>query len=241
MTNGTIIIYGGAGGIGSATGRLLRQKGYDLHLVGRTEGSLASRAAELEAGYTVGDVTDQTLFEQVTQAVPKTVAGLIYAVGTINLRSIRRLNREDFLHDFQVNAMGAAEAVQAALPALKKHSAPTSVLFYSSVAARQGFNFHASVSMAKGAIEGLTLALAAELAPQIRVNAIAPSLTQTELASGILSNEKVMATLSEQHPLKRLGTPEDIASLSAFLVSAESGWITGQIFGVDGGRSSLRS
>lgn len=241
MSIGTILIYGGAGGIGSATGKLLRQKGYDLHLVGRTEVAIAAAAAELEAGYTVGDVTDPTLFKQVTQAAPKELAGLIYAVGTINLRSIRRLNRDDFLHDFKVNAMGAAEAVQAALPALKKSRTAASVLFYSSVAARQGFNFHASVSMAKGAVEGLTLALAAELAPHIRVNAIAPSLTQTALASGILSNEKVVATLGEQHPLKRLGTPEDIATLSTFLISPESGWITGQIFGVDGGRSSLRS
>jgi NAD(P)-dependent dehydrogenase (short-subunit alcohol dehydrogenase family) len=127
------------------------------------------------------------------------------------------------------------------LPALKKAPESASIVLFSSVAARQGFAFHASIGMAKGAIQGLTLSLAAELAPQIRVNAIAPSLTRTRLADGILANEQMASSIAGLHGLQRLGQPEDIGALAAFLVSSESLWITGQIIGVDGGRSSIRT
>lgn len=121
---------------------------------------------------------------------------------------------------------------------MKKETA--SVVLFSTVAVRQGFAFHASIGMAKGAVEGLTLSVAAELAPKIRVNAIAPSLTRTELAESVVSNEKMAETIAGPHASQRLGEPEDIAALAAFLVSSESSWITGQIIGVDGGRSSVR-
>lgn len=235
-----VIIYGGSGGIGSATARLLHARGDALHLVGRDEEKLAAIAEELDASFTVGDVTDDGLFARVTEDAGDVVDGLVYAVGTINLRMLPRLKAEDFMHDFQVNALGAVLAVQAALPALKKSEGTASVVLYSSVAVQQGFTFHASVSMAKGAIEGLTRSLAAELAPKVRVNAIAPSLVQTPLAKSLLSNEKMAEAIAAMHAIPRLGEPEDIASLTAFLLSPDSGWITGQIFGVDGGRSSLR-
>ncbi len=131
-------------------------------------------------------------------------------------------------------------AVQAALPALKAVGEPSAVVLFSSVATRQGFSFHASMGMAKGAINGLTLSLASELAPRVRVNAIAPSLTETPLAAGILANEKTAAALADLHPLPRLGQAEDIARLAAFLATPDSGWMTGQVIGVDGGRSTLR-
>ena len=236
-----ILIYGGSGGVGSATGRLLHERGYDLHLVGRSEDKLAAFATEFGAKITVGDVNDGSLFSRAAKDSGESLDGLVYAVGTINLRSLQRLTEADFLNDFRINAIGAALAIQAALPALKKSTGIASVVLFSSVAARQGFTFHASMGMAKGAVDGLTLSLAAELAPKVRVNAIAPSLTRTPLTRGILSNEPMAAAVAELHALERLGTPEDIAALSVFLLSPEADWITGQIISVDGGRSTVRT
>lgn len=236
---GKVLIYGGSGGIGSALGRLLHAHGYDLHLVGRNTEKLAALAGELQAGFTLGDVTDSNLFPRVANEAGEPLQGLVYAVGTINLRSLQRLTEADFLNDFRVNALCAALAVQAALPALKKSTNGASVVLFSTVATRQGFPFHASIGMAKGAIDGLTVSLAAELAPRVRVNSIAPSVTRTPLAQGILSNEQRAASIAEAHPLQRLGTAEDIAALAAFLISPDADWITGQIISVDGGRSTL--
>jgi NAD(P)-dependent dehydrogenase (short-subunit alcohol dehydrogenase family) len=236
-----ILIYGGSGGIGSATGRNLRARGCDLHLVGRNPDQLAALATELDAGFTAGDVTDASLFARAAGEAGEVLDGLVYAVGTINVRALQRLTEADFLADFRVNALGAALAVQASLPALKRSAGVSSVVLFSSVAARQGFPLHASIGAAKGAVTGLTLALAAELAPKVRVNAIAPSLTRTPLAEGLLANEQMAATLAGMHPMQRLGTAEDAAALAGFLLSPESDWITGQVLSVDGGRSTLRT
>jgi NAD(P)-dependent dehydrogenase (short-subunit alcohol dehydrogenase family) len=238
--SGKILIYGGSGGMGSAIGRILKARGFDLHLVAKNKDKLEVIAQELDASYTVGNVIDLDLFSRVINDVDQTLDGLVYAVGTINLRSIQRLNETDFINDFRINAMGAALAVQTALPKLKKSSGPASIVLFSSIAALQGFSFHASIGMAKGAVAGLTLSLAAELAPKIRVNAIAPSLTRTPLANGITSNEEMATSIARMHALQRLGSPEDIATIAAFLISSDSAWITGQIIGVDGGRSTLR-
>jgi len=238
--NPRVLIYGGTGGIGSATARALKIRGFDLHLVARDGERLAALADELGAGFTAGDIEDDGLFGRATAEAGDALDGLVYAVGTINLRSLQRLTEVDFLKDFRLNAMGAALAVQAALPTLRKSAGLASVVLFSSVAALQGFPMHASTGMAKGAVSGLALSLAAELAPKVRVNAIAPSLTRTSLAKGILSNEQTASALAGLHPLQRLVEPADIAGLTAFLLSPEAEWITGQIISVDGGRSTLR-
>lgn len=236
-----VLVYGGSGGIGVATAWLLRKRGFDLHLVGRDRGRLADAAGELGAGFTVGDVADDTLFGRVAEEAGAPLAGLVYAVGTITLKPLARLTAQDFARDFRINAEGAALAVQAALPALKASPESASVLLFSSVAVGQGFSAHASISMAKGAVEGLTRALAAELAPKVRVNAIAPSLTRTPLAQALTENAPVADAIAGLHALGRLGQPQDVAALAAFLLSSEADWITGQVIGVDGGRSALRT
>lgn len=240
---GTILIYGGSGGIGAATARALKARGFGLHLVGRDPDRLEAIAGELAAGFTTGDVGDDTLFARATAAAAGEGAldGLVYAVGTINLKPIARLGDADFIRDFSINALGAAKAIQAGLPALKRAEGTPGVVLFSTVAVAQGFAAHASVAMAKGAVEGLTLALAAELAPKIRVNCIAPSLTRTPLAKALTGKEAMARAIADLHPLQRLGEPDDIAPLAALLVSQEASWITGQIIGVDGGRSSLRT
>lgn len=236
-----IIIFGGSGGIGSAAARLLHSRGYSLHLTGRNGVKLQEVAEETQAGYTAGDITDAKFIAHAAEEAGDQLAGLIYAVGTISLGSIQRLSETDYLNDFRVNAVGAALAIRSVLPALKKNEDTASIVLFSSIAAHQGFKMHASMGMAKGAVSGLTLSLAAELAPKIRVNAIAPSLTQTELAGNIVANEQSAVAIAGLHPIPRLGNPEDIASLAAFLVSEEANWITGQIIGVDGGRSTVRT
>ncbi len=238
---GKVLIYGGSGGVGSATARLLHARGYTLHLVGRDQARLTTIADELNAGITVGDVLENELFTRATQAAGPELSGLVYAVGTINVRSLTRLQEADFMLDYRVNALGAVLAIQAALSSLKSAKDGASVLLFSTIAVSQGFMGHASIGMAKGAVEGLTLSLAAELAPKIRVNAIAPSLTQTNLAKGILSSEPMAASIAALHPIPRLGLPSDVAALAALLISNESSWITGQVMHVDGGRSTLRT
>ena len=241
LMSGKVLIYGGSGAVGSATARLLKERGYDLHLVGSTEEKLKKIADELGASYTVADLRDTSSFEKVSEDAGKELAGLVYAGGTINLKSIRRLEEQDFLDDFKLNALGAVLAVKASLGALKKNKS-ASIVMYSSVAVGQGLSMHSSLSMSKGAVEGLVRSLAAELAPGIRVNGIAPSLLgDSPLSADILRDEKTVESMASTHALKRLGTADDIAKLSAFLISDDSSWVTGQIMGVDGGRSVIQA
>lgn len=236
----TVLIFGGTGGIGSALARRLRAQGRGVHLAARDESKLKALASEIGATWSVCDVEDAASIASAVTAAGDGLDGIAYAVGTINLKPVGRLTDADFEKDFRVNALGAARAVQAALPVFKKQES-ASVLLFSTVAVAQGFSAHASVAMAKGAIEGLTLALAAELAPKVRVNCIAPSLTKTDLAKALTANETMAGAIAQMHALQRLGEPDDIAPLAALLLSPDAGWITGQIVGVDGGRSALRT
>ncbi|MCX7325742.1 MAG: SDR family oxidoreductase [Hyphomicrobiales bacterium] len=235
------IIVGGTGGVGSALARRLVAAGRQVHLIGRDPVKLSAIAGELGASSAVADVLDADALKATVEAAGPAVGGLAYAVGSINLKPVSRLTDGDFENDFRLNALGAVRAVQAALPALKAAHGTPCVMLFSTVAVAQGFTAHASVAMAKGAVEGLTLALAAELAPKIRVNCIAPSLTRTPLAKALTGNEQMATAIAQMHAMQRLGEADDIAATAAFLMSADAGWITGQIIGVDGGRSTLRT
>jgi NAD(P)-dependent dehydrogenase (short-subunit alcohol dehydrogenase family) len=238
MTKHIII---GTAGIGGALARQLAATGSELHLIGRDAAKLSALAAELGASHAVADVMDAVALVQAVQAAGPLVDGLAYCVGSINLKPAHRTTDADAMKDFELNALGALRAARAALPALKASLLPTaSVVLFSTVAVGQGFASHASVAMAKGAVEGLMRTLAAEWSPKIRVNAIAPSLTKTPLAAFMTANDATVQAIAGMHPLQRLGEAEEVAALAAFLLSSQAGWITGQVIGVDGGRSTLR-
>jgi NAD(P)-dependent dehydrogenase (short-subunit alcohol dehydrogenase family) len=223
------LIIGGNSGIGKAIAKIL-DKDHKLFL--------ASRNATTDGNYT-NIIFDATKDELSPDDLPTQVDGLVYCPGTINLKPFHRITDEEFLQDYQVNVLGAIRTIRKVLPLLK-NSSQSSIVLFSTVAVQQGMPFHASVASSKGAIEGLTKSLAAELAPKIRVNAIAPSLTNTPLATKLLSTDEKKKASDERHPLKRTGEPEDIARLASFLLLNQSSWISGQIFHVDGGLSTLR-
>jgi NAD(P)-dependent dehydrogenase (short-subunit alcohol dehydrogenase family) len=171
--------------------------------------------------------------------LPDELAGLVYCPGSINLRPFERIKSIDFETDYKLQVIGAIKVIQSVLPRLKK-SENASIILFSTVAVQTGLPFHAQVAASKGALEGLTKALAAELAPNIRVNCIAPSLTNTPLAASLINTAQKLEANALRHPLKRIGTTEDIANMAAFLLSEKASWITGQILHVDGGMSSIK-
>lgn len=171
--------------------------------------------------------------------IPETVDGLVYCPGAIHLKPFARIKEEDLIQDYKLQVIGAIKVIQACLPALKK-SDHASIVLFSSVAVKMGFNFHSIVSSSKGAIEGLTKSLAAEFAPRIRVNCIAPSITHTPLANSMLNTPEKIEANAQRHPLKKIAEPEDIANAVSFLLSEQSKWMTGQILTIDGGISTIK-
>jgi len=225
-----ILIVGASSGIGKEIAKQFLNSGeYNLILASRSE-------PELE-----GDFQYQKLdvSEEIELNLPEELHGLVYAPGTINLKPFHRLKEDDFLNDFHLNTLGAVKVIQYALKSLKK-SKNASVVLFSTVAVGTGLSFHSSISSAKGALEGLGRALSAELAPDIRVNMIAPSLTDTPLAERLLSSDEKREANADRHPLKKLGTTEDIANAAKFLLTEESKWMTGQTLTIDGGLSIIR-
>ena len=227
-----ILIVGASSGIGFETAKSLLSKGYNVFSASRNQPDLA--------GITHITWDAQNPDASVFIALPEEIHGIVYCPGTINLKPFHRLSQEDFKNDFQINVLGAVAVLQAILPKLKKANGASIVLF-STVAAKIGLGFHASIAASKGAIEGLTLSLAAELSSnKIRVNCIAPSLTDTPLAKNLLSTDEKKEASNKRHPIGRFGTSTDIANITSFLISDESSWITGQVLGVDGGMGSIK-
>ncbi len=229
-----ILILGATGGIGSALARRIHARGATPVLLARDATKLAALAAELPGSESVqGDA----LALPALPAGP--LAGLAFCVGSILLKPAARTTEAEMLDAFRLNAVAAARAVQAALPALVEGKG--GVVLFSSVAARTGFPSHLAISMAKAAVEGMTVALAAELAPAVRANCIAPSLTRTGIAEPLTRNAAMAEAIAKTHPIPRLGEAEDAAALADFLLSPAASWITGQVMAVDGGRSTLRA
>jgi NAD(P)-dependent dehydrogenase (short-subunit alcohol dehydrogenase family) len=241
-----IIVFGANGGIGEALARRLARAGAPLFLTGRSVEKVGPLADELNARYGVCDVLDEAAVSAIVQEAGQDggqdgggIAGLAYCVGSIDIKPLKATRDEDFIQAYRLNVLGAVNAIRAAEKGLK--AAKGSVVLFSTVAVQQGFANHALIASAKGAVEGLGRSLAAEFAPHIRVNVVAPSLTRTPLAHGLTSNEQMLQSIASLHALGRIGEPDDIAAMAAFLLTRESGWITGQVYGVDGGRSTLRT
>ena len=234
-----ILIFGATGGIGAALARRLAADGRRLHLVARDAGRLDSLAREVGAEVTVGDVTRSADIERAVAAAAGdgALGGLVFAVGSIDLAPVKRLTEAQFATAFALNVTAPALAVQAAAPALA--AAEGAVVLYSSVAAGRGFRNHAITGTVKAAVEGLTRSLAADLAPKVRVNAIAPTLTRTPLAAAFTGNKLLLEGIARQHPLGRIAEPDDLAGIAALLLGPEGRFITGEVIHLDGGRASV--
>lgn len=224
-----LIVIGGSKGIGNAIVSSLLSSYDEIVNISRTEPE--QRHSNLKH-YNCDVVNDE--LPDIDSA-----DGLVYCPGSINLKPINRLSIDDFKNDFEINVLGAVKAIQKYLPALKNGKKP-SILLFSTVAAKLGMPFHASVAASKSAVEGLTKSLGAELAPTIRVNAIAPTVTDTELASKLLRNERMIENMNERHPLKKYLQPQEVADMAEFLLSEKGASLSGQVFEMDCGIVSFK-
>ncbi len=226
------LIIGGSSGIGKSLVNILSQDNrvyvtYNSNLIESHSESIKCRKLDV--------LNDDIKFED----LPNEIHGLAYLPGRINLKPFKRIKPDHFMEDFQLQVLGAVNVIQTFLPNLYA-AGNSSILLFSTVAVQLGFNYHSQVAVSKGAIEGLTRSLAAELAPKIRVNAIAPSLTNTPLAARFLKTEEQIETNAKKHPMQTIGDPDKIAELASFLLSEKSSWTTGQIIHADGGMSSIK-
>lgn len=230
--NKNILIIGGSSGIGLALAEILAAENNVF---------IASRSKEKLEGLNVNHLPyDATSDSLDTALLPEQLDGFVYCPGSINLRPFKGLSVEAFEKDFQINVTGAINSLKIVLNQLSA-SGNASVVFFSTVAVQTGMPFHSSVAASKGAIEGLTRSLAAEFAPKIRVNAIAPSLVDTPLASKFLNNDTKKEKANERHPLGRIGSAKEIAQAATFLLGEESSWMTGRVLQLDGGIGNLKT
>ena len=231
------LIFGATGSIGSSLTEQLKNSKYDnVHLVGRNENEVKSISENKGYTFTVADVLEDKFVEKVKADIDD-VKGIAYCVGSIDLKPMRMVNEQDFNKCMKLNLYSAFDIIKGYQESLKKNKG--SIVLFSTIAAQRGFTNHSIIASTKAAVEGLTVSLAAEFAPNIRVNCIAPSLTKSKISNFLLKNEKIAEGIAKMHPLKRIGEGSDSSSVANFLLSSNSSWITGQIFGVDGGRSSL--
>lgn len=234
MNTRNFIIAGGSRGIGRSITDQLLDEGHHVTVLSRDKHGL--RESDRLKFFSWDATTD----EFPVDAADGIVDGLVYCPGSIVLKPFRSLSEQQFIDDLQINLLGAIKVIKACYTSLKKSDSQPGIVLFSTVAVQQGLPFHASIAASKGALEGLVRSLAAEWAPTIRVNAIAPSLTQTSLAEKLLSSPEKMEAAAQRHPLKSIGQPEDMARTACFLLSDAARWITGQIIHVDGGMSSVR-
>ena len=230
------IVFGATGSIGSSLAEQLVSSGNNVHLFGRNEAELKNISDKLGCTSTIADVLEEGFIDRVKNDISE-VKGIAYCVGSIDLKPLRMVTEQDFNMCMKLNLYSAVETIKGYQESLKKNKG--SVVLFSTVAAQRGFTNHAIIASAKAAVEGLTVSLAAEFAPNIRVNCIAPSLTNSKIAQPMLKNKALADGIAKAHPLKRLGEGKDSASLAKFLITEDSSWVTGQIIAVDGGRSKL--
>ena len=230
------LIFGATGSVGSSLAEQLKDSGNDIHLVARNEDEVKVIADKLGCSYTVADVLEDGFIEKVKSDISE-IKGIAYCVGSIDLKPLRMVTEADMNKCMKLNLYSAIEAIKGYQESLKKNKG--SVVLFSTVAAQRGFTNHTIIASAKAAVEGLTVTLAAEFAPNIRVNCIAPSLSKSKIAEPMLKNLAIAEGIAKAHPLKRLGEGKDSAALAKFLITEESSWITGQVIAVDGGRSKL--
>ena len=230
------LIFGATGSIGSSLAEQLTSSGNSVHLIGRNESELKNISEKLGCTSTIADVLEDGFIEKVKNDISE-IKGIAYCVGSIDLKPLRMVNEQNFNKCMKLNLYSAVEVIKGYQESLKKNIG--SVVLFSTVAAQRGFTNHAIIASAKAAIEGLTVSLAAEFAPNIRVNCVAPSLTNSKIAEPMLKNKALADGIAKAHPLKRLGEGKDSAALAKFLMTEDSSWITGQIIAVDGGRSKL--
>ncbi|MBK9336231.1 MAG: SDR family oxidoreductase [Lewinellaceae bacterium] len=232
--NKNFVIIGASSGTGLSIAQQLASQGANLFTFSRSKPSTLPPGASWEEA----DSTNENFH---LAGLPDVVHGLVYCPGSINLKPFHRISPQDFRTDLDINVVGAFRAIQQVYPNLKAAGGLGSVVLFSTVAVQTGMPFHSSIAAAKGAVEGLVHALAAEWAPNIRINAIAPSLTDTPLAANLLSTEDKRNNAAQRHPLRRIGTPADLANATRFLLSDDAAFVTGQILHIDGGMGNLKT